>query len=143
MLDKKLAVSNNMNLDKTINQLQDIPIPRPPEYESHLVKRCFDLSNKKLKYFSPEDLRIMIGQNIGLDYLIPIAIEVLKKEPFIEADFYEGDLFLNVLKIDTAFWDENPELKKSVLNIFKENLDDFKQLDMDTQEELYEEYEKL
>ena len=54
-----------MNLDKTINQLLDIPIPNPPQYESHLVKRCFDLANKKLKFFSSEDLRIMIGQKIG------------------------------------------------------------------------------
>lgn len=133
----------NINTDKTINQLQDKPIPRPPEHESHLVKRCFDLANKKLKYFSPEDLRIMIGQDIGLEYLVPIAIEVLKKEPFIEADFYEGDLFLNVLKIDETFWEEEPELKESVLKIFKDNLDDFKQLDLDTQEDLYAAYENL
>ena len=133
----------NIDKDRTINQLQDKPIPRPPEYESHLVKRCFDLANKKLKYFSPEDLRIMIGQNIGLEYLIPMAIEVLKKEPFIEADFYEGDLFLNVLKVDETFWEEAHELKESVLKIFKDNLDDFKQLDLDTQEDLYAAYEKL
>ena len=133
----------NINIDKTINQLHDKPIPRPPEYESHLVKRCFDLANKKLKYFSPEDLRIMIGQNIGLEYLVPMAIEVLKKEPFIEADFYEGDLFLNVLKVDEVFWKEAPELKESILKIFKDNLDDFKQLDLDTQEDLYAAYEKL
>ena len=49
-----------MNLDKTINQLQDRPIPKPPEYESNLVKGCFDLANKKLKYFSlaPESFRV-------------------------------------------------------------------------------------
>ena len=40
----------------------------------------------------------MIGQKIGLDYLLPIAIKVLEKEPFIETDYYEGDLFLNVFK---------------------------------------------
>ncbi|WP_106795203.1 contact-dependent growth inhibition system immunity protein [Aquimarina sp. Aq78] len=132
-----------MNLEKTINQLQDIPIPRPPEYESHLVRRCFDLANKKLKYFSPEDLRIMIGQNIGLEYLIPIALEVLQREPFIEADYYEGDLFLSVFKVDKVFWEKNLELKEKILSVFKDNLDDFKQLDLDTQEDLYKEYEKL
>ncbi len=142
MPDKKLVVFN-MSLEKTINQLENKVIPRPPEYESHLVKRCFDLANKKLKYFSPEDLRIMISQNIGLDYLMPIAIELLEKEPFIEADYYEGDLFLNVLKVDKIFWEKNLEFKEKVLSIFKDNLDDFKQLDLDIQEDLYKEYEKL
>ncbi|KAA1240789.1 contact-dependent growth inhibition system immunity protein [Aquimarina sp. RZ0] len=142
MPDKKLVVFN-MSLEKTINQLENKAIPRPPEYESHLVKRCFDLANKKLKYFSPEDLRIMISQNIGLDYLMPIAIELLEKEPFIEADYYEGDLFLNVLKVDKIFWEKNLEFKEKILSIFKDNLDDFKQLDLDIQEDLYKEYEKL
>ena len=133
----------NLDKDKTINQLQGKPISRPPEYESHLVKRCFELSNKKLKYFSPEDLRIMIGQSIGLEYLVPMAIEILREEPFIEADFYEGDLFLNVLKVEKTFWEGNPMLKEEVLKIFRDNLTDFKRLDLDTQEELYEEYEKF
>lgn len=132
-----------MNLDKTINQLLDVPIPNPPKYESHLVRRCFDLANKKLKYFSAEDFRIMIGQNIGLEYLIPVVIEVLEKEPFIEADFYEGDLFLNVLKIENKYWESNEEQKEAILKIFKDNLDAFKELDLDTQEDLYEAYEKL
>ena len=42
----------------------------------------------------------MIGQKFGLDYLIPIAVEKIQKDIFIEADFYEGDLLENILKID-------------------------------------------
>ncbi len=30
----------------------------------------------------------MIGQQIGLDYLIPLAIEALKKNLFAERDYY-------------------------------------------------------
>ena len=142
MQDKKPA-DFNANLDYSINQLENVPIPRPSEYESHLVKRCFDLANKKLKYFSPEDLRIMIGQNLGLDYLIPISIQILEKEPFLEADFYEGDLLLNVLKIDKDYWDRNPEIKRKLINIFKKSLVNFNELDSDTQKDLYEAYDSI
>lgn len=142
MQEEKLEDFNTYD-NKTINQLLDIPIPRPPDYESHLVKRCFDLANKKIKFFSPEDLRIMIGQNLGLDFLVPKALQVLEKEPFIEADFYEGDLFLNILKVDKDFWEINPKFKEKVIEIFKSSLDNFNQLDLDTQEELYEKYENF
>jgi hypothetical protein len=53
----------------------------------------------------------MIGQEIGLGYLIPIALEHLVKNPFIEGDYYMGDLLANVLSIDEGFWAKNPELQ--------------------------------
>ena len=46
-----------------------------PKFDSHLVITCHKLRKKQLKDFEIEDLRIMIGQNIGLKFLIPIAIE--------------------------------------------------------------------
>lgn len=49
----------------------------------------------------------MIGQQIGLDYLIPLALEVLRKDLFAEGDLFEGDLLKNVLAIKTEFWDKN------------------------------------
>lgn len=78
-----------------------------PKYCSHLVKRCHELRKVPLGEFSTEDLRIMIGQGIGLTYLIPLALEVLTKDLFAEGDFFEGDLLKNVLRIDTVFWDMN------------------------------------
>ena len=45
----------------------------------------------------------MIGQGFGLTYLIPVAIEKLKENIFVDADFYKGDLLNNVLSIETNF----------------------------------------
>ena len=45
-----------------------------------------------------EDLRIMIGQEIGLDYLIPVAVAELEREPLAEGDYYPGDLLANVIR---------------------------------------------
>lgn len=49
----------------------------------------------------------MIGQEIGLYFLIPLAIETLKDNLFAEVDMYESDLLKNVLELDTKFWDDN------------------------------------
>ena len=69
-----------------------------PDFDSHLVTRCYELRKLPLDNFTTEDLRIMIGQEIGLDYLIPLAIEVLTIDLFAEGDFFEGDLLKNVLE---------------------------------------------
>lgn len=134
---------NNIVYNKSLNELENIPVPRPHEFESYLVKRCYDLANKKLKFFSPEDIRMMIGQNWGLEYLIEMAIEILKETPFIETDLFKGDLFLYVLEIDEKYWESNINQKQIVCQIFKDNLTGLKELNSDIQQDLYEAYDKI
>src|SRR5438132_1243460 len=66
-------------------------------YPSYLVRTCHALRRKPLRDFTVEDLRIMIGQNFSLEYLIPLAIEHLQRDPFAAGDFYPGDLLGCVL----------------------------------------------
>lgn len=79
-----------------------------------LARRCIELSKLPLKTFTVEDLRLMIGQQIGLPYLIPLAIEQLKQDLFVEASYFPGDLLQNVLNVDTSFWHNNKELWKQL-----------------------------
>ena len=46
-----------------------------PNFDSHLVAECHRLRRIPLRDFSVEDLRIMIGQDIGLEHLAPLALE--------------------------------------------------------------------
>jgi hypothetical protein len=41
-------------------------------YDSHLVKECHRLRRVPLSKFEAEDSRIMIGQNLGMEYLVPL-----------------------------------------------------------------------
>lgn len=78
-----------------------------PGNTSNLVIRCHALRKISLDQFTPEDLRMMIGQQISLTYLIPLALDLLTKNLFTAGDLFEGDLLKTVLKIDTSFWNEN------------------------------------
>ena len=74
-----------------------------------------------MKEFEIEDFRIMIGQNIGLKYLIPLALEILNNNILSEGDYYEGDLLLNVLKSDENYWKSEKENWKIMCSIFEIN----------------------
>ena len=50
----------------------------PPTFESHLVTTIHRLRYKPLGQFTIEELRIGIGQYVGLKHLIPIAVERLR-----------------------------------------------------------------
>jgi hypothetical protein len=56
----------------------------------------------------------MIGQNIGLEYLVPLALERLRRDPFAAGDCYPGDLLGSVLKVQSSFWKQRPDLRQAV-----------------------------
>ena len=92
-----------------------------PTYDSHLVKTCHSLRKKPIKDFEIEDLRIMIGQNIGLKFLIPLALDKLRENLLAEGDFYEGDLLKSVLTCTKDFWNNETELTKELEAIISDN----------------------
>lgn len=93
-----------------------------PTYDSHLVTECHRLRRIPIREFTAENLRIMIGQQIGLPYLIPLALELLRGDPFTAGDFYEGDLLAAVLRADSRFWIASPELRAEAARIAQQAL---------------------
>lgn len=92
-----------------------------PTIDSHLVKSCHSLRKKPIKDFEIEDLRLMIGQNIGLKFLIPVALDKLSQNILAEGDFYEGDLLKSVLTIEAKFWTERPDLFNKLDKVIQDN----------------------
>lgn len=74
---------------------------------------------------SVEDLRITIGQQIGLDHLIPLALERLEDDPFSEGAFYPCDLLVSVLRAEERFWQSHPELRERVVAITERTISMF------------------
>lgn len=81
-----------------------------PTFGSHLVETIHRLRRKPIGEFTVEDLRIVIGQNEGLQFLMPIAIEALERAPLAEGDFYPGDLLQALLRVDPGYWTARPDL---------------------------------
>ncbi|HEV2799820.1 MAG TPA: contact-dependent growth inhibition system immunity protein [Pyrinomonadaceae bacterium] len=111
--------------DKTLEEL-DGERWAEPDHNSSLVLNCRRLRHIPLKNFTIEDLRLMIGQEIGLEYLIPLALEHLERNPFAEGDFYPGDLLKNVLEVRREFWNQHPDLRRKISSILEDavsNLD--------------------
>ncbi|MFI2650963.1 MULTISPECIES: contact-dependent growth inhibition system immunity protein [Micromonospora] len=88
----------------TIEQLERSVWPDPGSDASFLVTRCAQLRRKPLAEFTVEDLRIMLGQEIGVPALLPLAVQVLLRDPLTEGDYYPGDLLSNVLRLPDSAW---------------------------------------
>jgi hypothetical protein len=88
-----------------------------PTYTSRLVTECHRLRRVPLCDFTAENLRIMIGQNIGLEHLLPLALERLHDDPVAEGGYYPCDLLVNVLRSDAGFWRDHPELREQLIEL--------------------------
>ncbi|MFI5929327.1 contact-dependent growth inhibition system immunity protein [Micromonospora sp. NPDC051543] len=88
----------------TIEELERDVWPDPGPDDTFLITRCTELRRKPLAEFTVEDLRIMLGQQIGVSALLPRAVNVLLRDPLAEGDYYPGDLLANVLRLPGPAW---------------------------------------
>ncbi|MEV4813279.1 contact-dependent growth inhibition system immunity protein [Micromonospora avicenniae] len=97
----------------TIEQLERDVWPSPGPDATFLVRRCIELRRKPITEFNVEDLRIMLGQGIGVPALLPRAVRVLLRDPLAEGDYFPGDLLSNVLRLPDSAWSSlGPERKQ-------------------------------
>jgi hypothetical protein len=96
--------------ERTLEELEGVDWGEPP-FGSHLVTECHRLRRVPLQDLRPEDLRLLLGQQIGAEYLTPLALEVLAADPWTSGDLYGGDLLAAVLKLPAEFWSAHPELR--------------------------------
>jgi hypothetical protein len=89
-------------------------------YGDPLVERCYAAAKIPLRDLDNGGIRLLIGQQCDLPYLVPLALERLKVDPLLEGTHYEGDLFCAVWRVDPAFWVSEPSLWTSVRTLSDE-----------------------
>lgn len=88
---------------------------------------------------TPSDIHLTIARGVGLQNLIPKALDLLDRDPFLEADYYPGDLLITVCKVDDAFWHNTPDLRRRAVTILDAALERAKQLDVTDRHQVWPE----
>ncbi|MEK2472201.1 contact-dependent growth inhibition system immunity protein [Streptomyces noursei] len=97
--------------------------PDPPAGATRLTATVHAVRRRPVSALGPEDLQLLIRQNIGLPHLLPRAVDVLRADPLAEGDLYEGDLLSTVLTRDRAAWAGAPQAARA-LRLFVAAMDD-------------------
>ena len=105
--------------EPTLQQLDGKDWGEPKPEDSRLVRECLRLRRVQLKKLTIEDLRLLIGQDISVDHLLPLALEILRLNPFAEGACYAGDLLVNVLGVSEGFWKQNRDWQTEFVSIGK------------------------
>ena len=102
-----------MNADEqTLEELEGKNWGEPESAPTPMVAKCLRLRRVPLKDLGPADLRLLIGQKIGLKYLVSKALHLVVENSLVQTEYFPGDLLSVLLRIDKAYWDQNmPELQ--------------------------------
>lgn len=120
---RRHAAERQIPADESERTLDTVDPPAwgpAPSNATSLIRRCHELRTKPLREFTVEDLRLMIGQHVALNRLVPIALDRLRPDPLIEGDCYPGDLLASTLRVDAGFWKRSPDLEVELRKLIKE-----------------------
>ncbi|MFI5649221.1 contact-dependent growth inhibition system immunity protein [Kitasatospora sp. NPDC051705] len=103
-----------MNRDRSLEDLERDRWAAPSAGETRLTATVRELRRKPIGSLTVEDMRLLIRQDVGLAYVLPLAVEALRVGPLAEGDMYEGDLLAAVLTRSAEVWSERPDLRRDV-----------------------------
>ncbi|MFF7414208.1 contact-dependent growth inhibition system immunity protein [Streptomyces lydicus] len=101
---------------RSIEELEGSTWPDPPEGSTSLVTSVHALRRRPVGDLTPEELARLIGQNVGLPWLLPLALEFLRDTAPHQAagGWYDDDLLSAVLTRKADVWSASPELAHQV-----------------------------
>jgi hypothetical protein len=67
------------------------------------------LRRTPLQALAPGDVRLLIGQQIGLRTLVPKALQMLSSDALLHSEYYPGDLLSALMRVERSHWRDYPE----------------------------------
>lgn len=74
-----------------------------------MVRRALEALATPVADRTPQQARLLIGQQEDCDRLVPIALGWLTDDPLLDVDFYPGDLLVAVCRLPDGFWSGHPD----------------------------------
>jgi len=109
-------MSQSTDRSRSLEQLEGQRWPDPPEDTTSMVKNVHELRRRPVGTLEPHELARLIGQGVGLAWLLPLAVEILRETAPNQAagGFYDDDLLSAVVTVNPEVWAAVPELAREL-----------------------------
>jgi hypothetical protein len=94
-------------LGRTLEELDGERWGEPDKEATTLMRECHRLRTVPLGNLSIGDLRLLLGQQIGTEWLVPLALDRLHDDP-LAGEWYPGDVLNSVLGVGAIYWEAHP-----------------------------------
>lgn len=103
-------MSNNTSAESmSLEQVEGKSWGAAPSDATKMIATVYDLRRKPLGALAPEDLRLLLSQQVGVEVLIPRTLRLLAADPLLEGDYYPGDVLVALMKAPAEYWSAHPD----------------------------------
>lgn len=101
---------------QSLEQLEGRRWPDPPQDTTSLVRSVHELRRRPIGTLEPDELARLISQDVGLPWLLPLAVEILRATaPGQSAGgWYDDDLLYAVVTRRPEVWADAPNLARTL-----------------------------
>jgi hypothetical protein len=100
---------------RSLEQIEDDYWGDPPADATKLISTAYALHKQPIGTLDVEGLRLLISQQIGLDTLVPLALDHVELDPLAEGDFYPGDLLDALIRrVPEPYWQAHEDQRARV-----------------------------
>lgn len=100
---------------RSLEEIEDDRWGDPPDDATRLVSTAYALRKRPVGALDAEGLRLLISQQIGLDTVVPLAIDQVERDPLAEGDFYPGDLLDALIRrVPDSYWQAHEDQRTRV-----------------------------
>ncbi|MFJ8842146.1 contact-dependent growth inhibition system immunity protein [Streptomyces cyaneofuscatus] len=106
-------------MQNSLEQLEGFEWPAPPADATGLVTAAHNLRKRPIGSLNAHELGRLIGQDIGLPWLLPVAVNILRETVADQrlTGFYDDDLLTAVLTRKSNVWRSHPQLAADLKEI--------------------------
>ncbi|MFE2297506.1 contact-dependent growth inhibition system immunity protein [Streptomyces sp. NPDC059445] len=107
----------------SLEELEGLRWPAPPADSTPMVRNVYELRRRPVATLAPHELARLIGQDVGLPWLLPVAVEILRDTASKQAEggWFDDDLLYAVITRKPEVWATAPEpaheLKETVATL--------------------------
>lgn len=103
---------------RSLEEIEDDRWGDPPADATRLVTTAYALRKRPVGALDAEGLRLLISQQIGLDTLVPLALDQVEQDPLAEGDFYPGDLLDALIRrVPDSYWQAHEDQRTRVRTV--------------------------
>jgi hypothetical protein len=107
-MERGVVTASSSRESLSLEQIENKYWGDPPAGATRLIATAYELRRKPIGTLDVEDLRLLLGQQEGVEVLVPLALAKLENDPLAEGDHYPGDLLVAVLEIPPGYWKSSP-----------------------------------
>ncbi|MFE9929909.1 contact-dependent growth inhibition system immunity protein [Streptomyces sp. NPDC005533] len=114
-------MSKDRERTRTLEDLEGDVWPEPPAESTRLVKAVHRLRRRPVGELTAYELGRLVGQDVGLPWTLPLALEILRETAPAQSDgaFYDDDLLSAVLTRKAETWAAHPALTRDIQDILR------------------------